>query len=549
MQYFSWESHSIEQLRGWNMSLEECGLPKSPLQSSLLNRRRVLQTGVAAAALSGLGLQGRAAAQDATPVAALTPSDADLVAGLPAFIEATMKTYDVPGVAVTLVRDGETLFEQGFGVREIGKPETIDADTQFQLASNSKPMTAAAIGALVDAKKITFDTVVADVVTDFQLEDPYPTRFCTVRDLLAHRSGFPAFYGDVLGRLGYDRDDVIRRLRFVDTNGKFREHALYSNLGFFAAGQVLAHVHGSDWETAMTELLWAPLGLSRTNSMVEGYPSDGNYAHNHAIVDGTNTPVEWDDSIEFGAAGGVVSTAKDMGGWMKMLLASDMSSEYALLSPETRADIFADSMVAEVSFSETPPISEATGFNYGLGWGTFRLNGHVVAEKGGALGGIRTVVNLIPDLGIGVSVLVNQNLTMVPEAIRAHVLEYYLGAAGLDTQELIHAAWEQLSDVFAAAATPVEAADSVLPLDAYIGKYENDMVGEVEIVATEDGGIRLELGPARYPAALTPIGHDVFLLVFHSYTSFGENVTFTVDPTGVPTGFTTESMGSFTKVS
>src|SRR6478735_8655941 len=246
------------------MSLEECGLPKIPLQTSLMNRRRVLQTGVAAAALSGLGPHGRAAAQDATPVAALTPSDADLIAGLPAFIEATMKTYDVPGVAVTLVRDGETLFEQGFGVRELGKPDTIDADTQFQLASNSKPMTAAAIGALVDAKKVTFDTVVADIVTNFQMEDPYATRFCTIRDLLAHRSGFPAFYGDVLGRLGYDRSDVISRLRFVDTDGKFREHALYSNLGYFAAGECLAAVYGSDWETAMTDLLWAPLGLSRT---------------------------------------------------------------------------------------------------------------------------------------------------------------------------------------------------------------------------------------------------------------------------------------------
>jgi CubicO group peptidase (beta-lactamase class C family) len=530
------------------MSLEECGLSKIPLQTSLMNRRRVLQTGVAAAALSGLGPHGRAAAQDATPVAALTPSDADLIAGLPAFIEVTMKTYDVPGVAVTLVRDGETLFEQGFGVRELGKPETIDADSQFQLASNSKPMTAAAIGALVDAKEITFDTVVADVVTDFQLEDPYPTRYCTIRDLLAHRSGFPAFYGDVLEQLGYDRDELIRRLRFVESGGKFREHALYSNLGYFAAGQALAHVHGSDWETAMTELLWAPLGLSRTNAMVEGYPADGNYAHNHAIVDGKNTPVEWDDSIEFGAAGGVVSTAKDMGVWMKMLLASDMSSEYALLSPETRADIFADSMVAEVSFSETPPISAATGFNYGLGWGVFRLNGHVVVEKGGALGGIRTVVNMIPDLCIGISVLVNQNLTMVPEAVRAHVLEYYLGAAGPDTQEQIHTAWEQLSGAFAAAAAPMASAEPTLPLDAYIGTYENDMVGEVEIVATEDGGIRLEAGPARYAATLTPIGHDVFLMAFHSYTSFGDNVTFAIDPTGVPTGFTTESMGSFTKV-
>src|SRR6478735_5534844 len=493
------------------MSLEECGLPKIPLQTSLMNRRRVLQTGVVAAALSGLGLQGRAAAQDATPAAEPIPSNDELVAGLPAFIEAAMKTYDVPGVAVTLVRDGETLFEQGFGVRELGKPETIDADTQFQLASNSKPMTAAAIGALVDAKKITFDTVVAEVVTDFQLEDPYPTRYCTIRDLLAHRSGFPAFYGDVLEQLGYDRDELIRRLRFVETNGKFREHALYSNLGYFAAGEVLAHVHGSDWETAMTDLLWAPLGLSRTNSMVEGYPADGNYAHNHAIVDGKNTAVEWDDSIEFGAAGGVVSTATDMGVWMKMLLASDMSSEHALLSPETRTDIFADSMVAEVTFSETPPISPATGFNYGLGWGIFRLNGHVVTEKGGALGGIRTVVNMIPDMGVGIAVMVNQNLTMATEAIRAHVLEYYLGPGGPDTQEKIHADWKELIESFTAAGAPATPEESALPLDAYTGNYENNLCGLVQVVPADNGELRFEAGPARYTASFTPVGHDVFV--------------------------------------
>ena len=523
-------------------------LPVVPVLSKTITRRRMMQGSVAAAALTSIGLHERAFAQDATPAASPDVSDDDLVAGLPDFVDATMKAYQVPGVAVTLVRNGETLFEQGFGVRELGGNEPIDADTQFQLASNSKPMTAAAIGALVDAKKVTFDSIVADIVTNFQMEDPYATRWCTIRDLLAHRSGFPAFYGDVLGRLGYDRPDVIGRLRFVETDGKFREHALYSNLGYFAAGECLATTYGATWESAMTDLLWNPLGMSRTNSMVEGYPADGNYASNHAIIDGKNTPVEWDDSIEFGAAGGVISTAKDMGTWMKMLLASDMSAEYALLSPETRADIFADSMVAEVIFSETPPISPATGFNYGLGWGIFRLNGHVVTEKGGALSGIRTVVNLIPDMGVGIAVMVNQNLTMATEAIRAHVLEYYLGPGGPNTQEKIHSDWKQLIDSFTAAGAPVTPKDPSLSLDAYTGSYENELCGLVQVIASDNGELRFEAGPARYTASFTPIGHDVFVLQFPGATNLGENVTFTVDDQGTPTGLITESMGAFARV-
>lgn len=523
-------------------------LPVVPTPSKTINRRRMMQGSVAAAALAGIGLHGRAAAQDATPTVTAAISDDELVAGLPAFVEATMTAYDVPGVAVTLVRNGETLLERGFGVRELGGNDPIDADTQFQLASNSKPMTAAAIGALVDAEKVTFDSIVADIVTNFQMEDPYATRWCTIRDLLAHRSGFPAFYGDVLGRLGYDRSNVIERLRFVDTDGKFREHALYSNLGYFTAGECLAGVYGASWESAMTDLLWSPLGMSRTNSMVEGYPADGNFAHNHALVDGKNTPVEWDDSIEFGAAGGVVSTAKDMGTWMKMLLAIDMKAEHALLSPETRADIFADSMVAEVTFSETPPISPATGFNYGLGWGIFRLNGHVVTEKGGALSGIRTVVNLIPDMGVGIAVMANQNLTMATEAIRAHVLEYYLGPGGPDTQEKIHSDWQQLIESFTAAGAPVTPQEPSLPLDAYTGNYENDLCGLAQIVASDNGELRFEAGPARYTASFTPIGHDVFVLQFPGATNLGENVTFTVDDQGMPTGLITESMGTFTRV-
>ncbi len=378
----------------------------------------------------------------------------------------------------------------------------------------------------------------------FQLQEAYPTQQFTSRDLLAFRAGFPAFYGDILGLFGYDRADVLRRLRFVDTGDGFRETALYSNLSYFGAGEILAEVYGKDWETAMTELLYEPLGMTRTNSMVVGYPADGNYARNHAIVDGVNTAVEWDNSIEFGAAGGVISTANDMARWMKMLVASGDD----LLTAATRAELFKESMVSEPGFSELPPITAETGFNYGLGWGVYRLNGHTVLEKGGALGGIRTVVELIPELQLGVAVLVNQNLTTATEAIRAYVLEQYIGPFEPDTQEKIHASYQQLMGLFASP-EPVEDASSPpsLALNAYTGAYQNDLFGEVNIVATEDG-IGLEGGPAKYSGHVRHIAHDVFWLQFPGYTTLGEALTFTIDSDGVPSGLTTESMGSFVRV-
>ncbi len=509
-----------------------------------LSRRRALQTGAGLAALAAVARKSPALAQQATPAAAGITADGDIAQRLDEFITLKLAVYGVPGAAVSLVHGNQVLLSKGYGVRELGKPGAVDAATVFQLASNSKPMTAAALGALVDAGKMTFDTPVIELLPEFALSDPTATRNCTSRDLLAHRSGLPAFTGDGLGLFGYDRAECLHRVRALDIGGRFREEARYSNIGFFAAGETLARVNGTDWETAMNQRLYQPLGLARTMSMKTGQPADGNASRNHAMVAGVNTVFDWDDSVVFGAAGGIVSTADDMAVWMQMLLAQGGR----VLKPETVADIFRPSMVGDISFSEFPPISAETGFDYGLGWGSFHVNGRVVLEKGGALGGIRTVVELIPSLGVGVTVLANQNLTGLPEAIRAFVLEQYLGPSAPDTQDVIESRWRQLLTLFDAPPIPAAVAAASVPLEALIGSYDHAYYGTFRIVA-EGAGLAVHAGPAAYHATLQHLNYDAFLLKFPSVTSTGEQIIFSFDANGVPISFLGETYGTFARMS
>jgi CubicO group peptidase (beta-lactamase class C family) len=151
------------------------------------------------------------------------------------FIELAIKQYEVPGVAVAVVKDGDIIYLKGFGVRSIEKKDKIDGDTVFQLASVTKTFTAASVASMVDRGKIGFDEEVINIVPNFALMDPYATRYTTPRDLLAHRTGLPPLTGDLFDHLGYSRSEVIKRVRYFTPACSFREEANYSNIGYFLA--------------------------------------------------------------------------------------------------------------------------------------------------------------------------------------------------------------------------------------------------------------------------------------------------------------------------
>ncbi len=188
---------------------------------------------------------------------------------LDAFIKQGLKEYGVPGCSVAVIKDDKVALMRGYGVRRSGRDEAVDENTLFMIASNTKPFTAAVLATLVDEGKLGWDEHVIDRLPEFVLPDPYPTREATIRDLLAHRTGLPAFAGDNLERLGFDRPEILRRIRYLKSTHSFREKAGYSNPGYLAAGMLAARVGNASWEDLVKTRLFQPLGMTHSGVSVK----------------------------------------------------------------------------------------------------------------------------------------------------------------------------------------------------------------------------------------------------------------------------------------
>jgi CubicO group peptidase (beta-lactamase class C family) len=475
-------------------------------------------------------------------------SAADELEGLDAFIELAMEEYGVPGASVAVVKDGDVVYLKGFGVRNISGKDKVDGDTVFQLASVTKTFTAASVASMVDRGKIGFDEEVIKIIPDFALMDPYSTRYTTPRDLLAHRTGLPAFTGDIFDHLGYSRKEIIKRVRYFTPACSFREEANYSNIGYFLAGETAAYAADSSWEDVVRENIIKPLGMMHTG-FTYGIEGEKNLAYPHAVVDGETKLIPFNEQRVLAPAGAMTSSASDLARFLIMHLNGGKFRGKKILTQESVEQIFKPAMVDEPTFAELPPISDDNGFSYGLAWGIYYWHNHKILEKGGALDGYRTVVVLVPDMKLGIAVLANMNLTVLPEAVRAYILEQYLGEADYDMQDAIMDRSKKIKEMLGLDRTvkPENPRPPSKDLDAYTGTYENELYGEFTIL--KDGGsLKVEAGPAKYTGSLTHVNYDTFYLKWPVFISAPDEVSFVIDAQGNVTEFIDDPLGRFKKV-
>lgn len=158
------------------------------------------------------------------------------------YVNKALKDWGVPGVAIAIVKDDKIVFARGFGVRELNKPAPVDEHTLFAIGSSSKAFTAVSIAMLVDEGKLKWDDPATKYLPGFQLFDPYSTRELTVSDLLSHRSGLSrgdlVWYGSE-----YDRNEILRRVRYLKPSWSLRSRFGYQNIMFLAAGQIIPSVY------------------------------------------------------------------------------------------------------------------------------------------------------------------------------------------------------------------------------------------------------------------------------------------------------------------
>jgi len=484
-------------------------------------RRGVLAgTAAGAAALALAGQPRLASAQAASPAASRGaaggsgPIDKAMVeAALPGLLglaEETVAAGLVPGLSLAVVFRDEVLVTAGFGVRSAAGDAPVDADTVFPLASMAKPLGSTVVSAIVGRGDATWDDAVIDHLPGFLLADPWATRELTIGDFYSHRSGLGGDAGGDLERVGYDRDAIVERLRFLELASSPRTHYAYSNIGLTVGGLAAAAATGMSWADASTALLYEPLGMTRTSSRYADYAAEANRAPLHVRIDGAWQPAFAFDSDSQAPAGGASSSANDMAQWLRLLLGDGTIGGEELIP----AAPLLEARTPRMSTGHDPLTGEP--MFYGYGWSMlYRRDGRYALRHAGAFSlGARTLVSLLPGDGLGIVVLTSAWPTGVPDGLSAALFDLVLlGEPSRDWVADWNAAYEMLAAAYGASGVPYEAAPEApapaLPAAAYVGVYENSYAGPVEVVE-EGGGLVLRLGPEPSAFALTHFDRDVF---------------------------------------
>jgi CubicO group peptidase (beta-lactamase class C family) len=293
--------------------------------------------------------------------------------GFDEYVARAVRDWEVPGLAVAVVKDGEVVFAKGYGVRELGRPNPVDTHTLFAIGSTTKAMVAASLGMLVDEGKLGWDDPVTKHLHDFQLYDPYVSREVTVRDLLTHRAG--------LGNadfLWYGRDatraDILHRLRYLPPASSMRSHFTYQNIMYVAAGEVVAAVGDEAWETFVRRRIFEPLGMEDSVALLAETGGRPNVASPHDRIDGEIQVIQNVSVDAVAPAGAVWSSVNDMAKWMIFLL----EGKPALLEEETRAELFRPQFIVDDGFYPTAQLTQPKWTTYGFGWFQHDYNGRAV---------------------------------------------------------------------------------------------------------------------------------------------------------------------------
>jgi len=356
-------------------------------------------------------------------------------------VEKTLKTFDVPGIAVAVVKDGKIIHAKGYGVRSLNTKEKVDENTLFGIASNSKAFTAAALGMLIDEGKLKWDDKVTDYIPEFKMYNPYVTDAFTIRDLLTHRSGLGLGAGDLMfwpDSNNFSLNDVIHNLRFLKPVSGFRTKYDYDNLLYIVAGTVVTRASGIPWEDFIETRIMKPLGMTQSAASYNRLKNKTNVIDPHAPVNGIVKVIRRDWSPVANPAGGIYSNLTDMSKWIIMQMNNGKYGEglkNQLFSEAVHEDMWTPQTIIPVRGTTTYNTHFAS---YGLGWFLSDEKGYKVPTHTGGLAGIVTQVTLIPEMKLGIIVFTNQQSGAAFTAITNTIKDSYYGMPKIDRVKQYH---------------------------------------------------------------------------------------------------------------
>jgi CubicO group peptidase (beta-lactamase class C family) len=472
-------------------------------------------------------------------------------ADLEAYVASTLKVFEVPGIAVAIVKDGQVVVAKGYGVKKLGETAPVDENTLFGIGSNTKAFTTATLATLVDEGKIKWDDPVYQHLPGFQMYDPYVAHEMTIRDLLTHRSGMGLGEGDLLfwPHTTFTRDEIIYKLRFMKPATSFRSSFAYDNLLYIAAGQIIERVTGKSWEENIRARILQPLGMITTNLSNRAFKAGDNYAWPHSALGGPLRVIEFVDLDNGAPAGSINSSVAEMAKWMLVQLnhGKFIDRDGRLFSEANSRAMWSAQTIIPLDEGNSPLSAlRAKFFAYGLGWFLRDYHGRKLIGHTGVVAGFVSRVMLVPEENLGVVVLTNSETNAI-DAILYRVLDAYFGLAATDWNAAFKAANDQKkqdAEIALKKAASGRAANSrpSLPLQNYAGMYTDAWYGPATM-KLENGKLVFSLD--HTPKAVGDVEHwqyDTFKVKWRDRTIEDALLTFALNTDGQIDHFTMKAV-------
>jgi len=407
-------------------------------------------------------------------------------------VERSMKAFNVPGIAVAIIKDGKVIHSKGYGVRSLRTGKPTDENTLFGIASNSKAFTAAALGILVDEGKLKWDDKVRDYIPEFKLYDPWVTEQFTIRDLLTHRSGMGLGAGDLMffpDSSDFTLKDVIYNLRFLKPVSSFRTKYDYDNNLYIIAGEVVTRVSGMSWDDFIEQKIFKPLGMTHSATSFDRLKDTSDIIDGHAEVEG-KVQVIARSLLKVGhSAGGINSSIADLSKWVELQLADGKYGDNLskqLFSHEVHQEMWTPQTIIPV---HNPGPYNTHFASYGFGFGLSDVKGYKQVTHTGGLEGMVTQITMIPELNLGIIVLTNQQEGGAFSSITNQIKDAYFGITGTDRVKEYAAARQQalgtgnriLDSVWHEAEEVRKNRLDKVDMTIYAGTYHDAWLGDITI--------------------------------------------------------------------
>jgi CubicO group peptidase (beta-lactamase class C family) len=401
--------------------------------------------------------------------------------GYDSFVSKAIMDWEVPGLAIAIVKNGEVILAGGFGMRDVAGKLPVTARTLFPIGSCTKAFTTFVMGTLVDLGKLEWDKPVRSYAPEIQLFDRAASDLLSARDLVTHRSGLPrhdlVWYNATLSR-----KEIVRRLPFLEPSEAIRSKFQYNNIMFMTAGYLVDSLTGMPWEDAVRKRIFEPLLMTDSNFSVKDSQKTADFAKPYDDRDDRVVEIPFRDITNVGPAGSINSSVTDMARW---LIVNSQKGKYAgrqILSPRVLAEIQTPHMTTGAP-QERPEIGPA---GYGLGWGVDDYRGHRRVVHGGGIDGFSAMTTVFPHDAVGIVVLSNMDGTQLPEMLSRHAADRILSLPAIDwsseylkkkkaAKEAAKSAKSKKTTVRRSGTSPAH------PLHEYAGDYEHRGYGVAQV--------------------------------------------------------------------